>query len=152
MQMNNAFTRTATFEVNFSKPEIFPLLCPKLEEKWIPGWKCEVLHSRSGFNEPGAVFKTALPFGTELTWYTNVYDMDKGHVEFTLFSPDKIVFNFQIQVQPTQNNTCSLTFTHRFLPIGPAGNDLIETYKKEDFPARLHDLGRLMNIYLKRRI
>lgn len=149
--MNSEFTRTASFEVGFSMGEIFPLLCPKLEEEWIPGWKCEVLHSQSGFNETGAVFKTVQPFGTELIWYTNVYDMVKGHVEFTLLSPDTVVFNFKIRVQPVQNNKCMLTFIHRFLSIGPKGNNLIETYRKEDFPARLNDLGRLMTIYLKRK-
>jgi hypothetical protein len=149
--MNNEFTRTASIEVGFSMNEIYPLLCPKMEEKWIPGWKCEVLHSQSGFNEPGAVFKTLQPFGTELIWYTHVYDINQGHVEFTLFSPNTIVFNFKIRVQPVNKDKSLLTFTHHFLSIGPEGNNLIETYRNEDFPARLNDLGRLMTIYLKRK-
>ena len=31
--------------------EFFPLLCPKREEEWIPGWECETVWSHSGCNE-----------------------------------------------------------------------------------------------------
>jgi hypothetical protein len=77
-----AYERHGSFLVGHAKRAIFPLLCPKAEEAWIPGWQCEVLHSRSGRNEPGAVFRTVGAFGGEVIWYTREYDQARGVVEF----------------------------------------------------------------------
>lgn len=40
-------------------PEIlFYMLCPIREYDWIPGWKCNILHSRSGYSEYNTIFST----------------------------------------------------------------------------------------------
>jgi hypothetical protein len=146
--MNDIFTRTGSFEVRFSKKKIFPLLCPKTEEKWIPGWRCDVVYSISGVNEPGAVFHTPEAFGTELIWVTQTYNPETGKVEFTNFAPEAFIFNFFIKVEELAENLCRLTFTHEFKLIGAKGIELIETYRAEDFAARLNGLGKRMEKYL----
>lgn len=149
--MSREYTREGSFEVDFSKEEVFPLLCPKMEEKWIPNWECQVLYSLSGYNENGAIFRTENAFGVELIWYTNRYDILNGRIEFTCFAKDKLVFNFTIQVLQLSEKKCQLIFTHRFVAINKIGIDLIETYKVEDFKGRLSGLGKLMMIYLDKK-
>lgn len=78
------FSRTGVVHSDASIDEIFPLLCPKREEEWIPGWECETLWSKSGYNEAGAIFRTAKPYGTELFWNTLQYDKDRGIVDFLI--------------------------------------------------------------------
>jgi hypothetical protein len=148
--MIKEFSRTGSFELNFSKSEIFPLLCPKMEEKWIPNWECQVLFSLSGYNETGAVFKTEKPFGTELIWYTNEFNQETGDIEFTNFAQSKFIFNFIIQVKQLSEKRCRLTFTHRFKAISFEGSELIKAYETEDFQDRLTSLGKLIELYLKR--
>lgn len=145
--MKRDYTRTGSFEVNFSKEKIFPLLCPKMEEKWIPNWECQVVYSSNGYNETGAVFKTEKAFGTALTWYTNTYDQAKGIVEFTNFSED-LIFNFHIQVHPLSEKKCRLDFMHTFRALNEKGMALMDGYKSENFQDRLYGLGKLMTIYL----
>ena len=143
------YSRTGSFEIDFSKDEIFPLLCPKMEEKWIPNWECKVLFSLNGYNETGAVFKTEKAFGTELIWYTNMYDKDKGKVEFTNFSND-LIFNFIIYIHQISTSKCKLDFIHKFKALSNKGIGLINLYQSEDFQDKLLGLGRLMTIYLKK--
>jgi hypothetical protein len=45
--------RTGTIHVKATIEEVFPLLCPKREEEWIPGWECETIWSTTGYNEEG---------------------------------------------------------------------------------------------------
>lgn len=146
--MNRDYTRNGSFKINFSKTKIFPLLCPKMEEKWIPNWECQVLHSVSGYNEDGAIFRTEKAFGTELIWYTNRYDQVSGEIEFTCFAMDKLIFNFNIRVHELSEKKCQLTFSHKFIALSNEGIELIETYKVEDFQGRLSGLGKLIETYL----
>jgi hypothetical protein len=37
-------THTFDFTVPAAPEHVFPLLCPVLEYKWIPYWRCELLH------------------------------------------------------------------------------------------------------------
>ncbi|HOT15720.1 MAG TPA: hypothetical protein PK252_13255 [Bacteroidales bacterium] len=147
--MITELTRKGSFQVNYSKEEVFPLLCPKIEEKWIPGWKCQVIKSQSGYNEKGAIFKTETAFNTELIWCTNEYDIETGNIDFILFAKDKYVFRFNIKVVQNAPNSSELTFTHSFSSLSNEGSALIEAYKNEDFQGRLNTLGMLIETYLK---
>ena len=64
------FAREGVIDIRASLEDVFPLLCPKREEQWIPGWECETIWSHSGYNEEGAIFRTTKPYGTELYWTT----------------------------------------------------------------------------------
>ena len=50
------FEREGVIHSKGTVEEVFPLLCPKREEEWIPGWECETIWSKSGYNEEGAIF------------------------------------------------------------------------------------------------
>jgi hypothetical protein len=147
--MYQNFTRTGTFQVNHPKSKVFPLLCPKFEEKWIPGWRCDVIKSSSGFNEPGAIFRTDGPFGCKMYWCTQAYDFIAGKVAFVNFGTDVFIFNFNIDVEKSGQNSCRLTFTHSFCPISDRGRDLIQQFKNENFTERLNGLAQLMENYLQ---
>jgi hypothetical protein len=42
---------SSAFTVPAAPDRVFPLLCPVLEYRWIPTWRCEQLHSESGVAE-----------------------------------------------------------------------------------------------------
>lgn len=73
------------------KPEaVFPMLCPVLEEKWIPGWEYKRLHSKSGVNETGCMFQEMIS-GTHYfeepvtaTWTTILHDPAVREVTFII--------------------------------------------------------------------
>jgi hypothetical protein len=62
------------------------LLCPSTEYDWIPGFESELLHSKSGYAEYNAVFKTNV-FGPDETWICTRYEANKA-LEYTSISDD----------------------------------------------------------------
>ena len=146
------FIRSGSFEVKSSKEKIFPLLCPKMEEKWIPGWECEVIYSKSGYNEDGAIFKTQKPYGTELIWYTITFDMQNGIVNFLNFAKELFLFRFNIVIKKIYNEKSVLTFTQTFTPLSEKGIGMIDGYKNEDFKTKLSSLGNLIEKYLNKSV
>jgi len=144
------YQRTGEFYVNFSKEEIFPLLCPKMEEKWIPGWKCDVIKSESGHNEPNAKFKTQNAFNVALVWFTRIHNIDTGVIEFVNFAEHILIFTFSIHVFQLSENRCKLSFTHSFTALNDSGKKLIHDYSNEDFQSKLNGLGLLMESYLSK--
>lgn len=46
--------------INAPAADLFPLACPVLEYKWIPGWKCELIYCPNGKVEPGCVFNESM--------------------------------------------------------------------------------------------
>ena len=149
--MNRAaqFARTGVINCKAKLEEVFPLLCPKREEEWIPGWECETVWSHSGYNEEGAIFRTTNPYGTELFWTTLQYDMSKRLVDFLITAPHLYMFRFKIEISVNGDGFLKMTFTQVFTSISEAGNAFLERYKREDFAERLKRLEELINRHLQ---
>jgi hypothetical protein len=145
------YIRTGQFVVHAPIVDIFPLLCPKREEEWIPGWECEVIFSNSGYNEENAIFRTDKPYGTELYWYTMTYNLASRKVDFLITASHLYAFRFTIGIHSPTPDESILTFTQRFISVSDGGISLIEQYRQEDFQARLQTLGELMSHYLHAR-
>jgi hypothetical protein len=143
------YVRTGQFSVQAPIIDIFPLLCPKREEEWIPGWECEVIFSNSGYNEENAIFRTVKPYGTELYWYTITYDLARRKVDFLITASHLYAFRFTIDVHSLTPDNTILTFTQRFTPVSADGVSLVEQYRQENFQARLQKLGELMSHFLQ---
>jgi hypothetical protein len=142
--------RDGIIRVKATMEEVFPLLCPKREEEWIPGWECETIWSTSGTNEDGAIFRTTKPYGTELYWTTLQYDIKSGVVDFLITAGRLYVFRFRIEVRQDTSGLLTLTFTQVFTSVSEEGSALLDRYKGEDFAARLAALERFMVSHLRR--
>ena len=141
------FTRSGVIHCNATIQEIFPLLCPKREEEWIPGWECEVIWSDSGYNEEGAIFRTLKAYGTELFWTTLQYDISSKIVDFLITASNLYVFRFKIKLEKNDNGF-AITFMQVFTSISEEGNAFLERYRSEDFNGRLKNLEEFMNRHL----
>jgi hypothetical protein len=128
---------------------VFPHLCPKREEEWIPGWECETIWSNSGYNEEGAIFLTIKPYGTALYWTTLQYDRNKKIVDFLITAPRLYMFRFKIELSENRNGLLTIMFTQVFTSISEEGSIFIERYKDEDFKGRLKNLEEFMNRHLE---
>ncbi len=142
------FDRKGEINIRARVVDVFPLLCPKREEEWIPGWECETIWSHSGYNEEGAIFRTAKAYGTELYWNTIEYDILGGVVDFLITAPYLYIFRFKIHVASANDGLLTLSFSQTFTSVSEEGNDLLNQYEKEDFAGRLRNLGEFMNQYL----
>ncbi len=146
------FTRTGVIHCTAPIGDVFPLLCPKREEEWIPGWECETIWSTTGYNEPGAIFRTLKPYGTQLYWTTLQYDMALGRVDFLITAPGLFMFRFTIEVTAEgDGGVLALVFRQVFTPVSAQGATLIDRYRNDDYAGRLRELETFMTRHLAAR-
>jgi hypothetical protein len=143
------FMRNGVVHARGEIEDVFPLLCPKREEEWIPGWECETIWSKSGYNEEGAVFRTIKPYGTELYWMTLQYDIGSKTVDFLITAPRLYMFRFTIDIHAERVGLLNISFTQVFTSISEEGNAFLRRYQDEDYEARLKSLEGFMNSYLE---
>jgi len=143
------FMRNGVFQCKAAIEEVFPLLCPKREEEWIPGWECETIWSNSGYNEESAIFRTIKAYGTELYWHTLKYDMNRRVVDFLITAPHLYTLRFKIEISANGDSPLTITFKQVFTPISGEGNTFLTRYRSEDFEERLKSLEEFMNQHLE---
>lgn len=75
--------------------EVFPLACPVMEYKWIPGWKCDLIHCPNGHTETGCTFDEifSAPFLTgsiteKTRWTAVLYEPERFRVHYRLDNRD----------------------------------------------------------------
>ncbi len=142
------FSRSGVIRCRATIEEVFPLLCPKKEEDWIPGWQCETIWSHSGYNEDGAIFRTTKPYGTELYWNTVRYDIRERLVEFLIVAPGLFMFRFRIDVQPEADGELTLHFAQTFTSISADGSEFLQRYAGDNYADRLATLQNHLTAYL----
>ncbi len=142
------FTRSGVIHSKETIEDVFPLLCPKKEEEWIPGWECETIWSSTGYNEEGAIFRTIKPYGTELYWTTLHYDIESKVVDFLITAPHLYMFRFKIDLTTNNDGLLTITFTQVFTSLSEEGAAFLDRYRREDFEERLKNLEGFMNGFL----
>ena len=77
--------------INAPVDDVFPLVCPVMEYKWIPGWKCELINCPNGHVELGTVFNEissspvlADSIAQKTTWTAVFYEPENHRVHFRL--------------------------------------------------------------------
>jgi polyketide cyclase/dehydrase/lipid transport protein len=139
-------TRTDRFDVRARASEVFPLLCPVLEYKWIPTWSCELLHSVSGVAEEDCVFRTHFPDGDPMTWVVSHYEPPR-RIEFSCFVPDLYVMRLKIALTEEDGAT-RLEWTRRWLSVGPKGDRWIAGWSDAEHHQLMERLRDLLSHYL----
>lgn len=137
-------TVSAEMRLNHPAEAIWPLLCPVREYDWIAHWRCEVLKSESGVNEPGCVFRTDFPAEGPEVWLTSRFEPCE-RLEFVRTGPDRII-HFVIALAPDGDGT-RLTWTHHVTALTEAGNGRLKD-RPEAFAASAALLERMLGHYL----
>ncbi len=75
--------------VSAAPDRVFPLLCPVREYEWIEMWRCEMVHSKSGFAELDCVFKTRHG-DVEDVWTVSRYEPNEL-IEFVVSSAFRVM-------------------------------------------------------------
>ena len=139
-------TVSANMYLDFPAGEIWPLLCPVREYDWIEVWKCELVHSESGFNEPGCVFKTDFPpEGGEEIWLTSRFDVNE-RLEFVRTNAMRVI-HVVVMLTPDRQGT-RLTWTQHVTALNEQGNEYVAD-KPKTFAAQMTALEQMLAHYLK---
>jgi hypothetical protein len=131
-----------------STPEkIFPLLCPTREYEWIENWKCELIHSESGFAELDCFFTTEIPGEKNDVWYTDRYEANKC-IQFIRVS-EKRVIRYLISLNGNSDGTTTALWEQVVTALNEDGNQYIESLSDIDFSKHMKSLEKILNYYLE---
>jgi hypothetical protein len=117
--------KTAAFSLAASPQKVFPLLCPKRELEWVPGWEYEMVYSKSGYIEAGCIFRSSKLYGSEMIWTNVEYDSENFRVGFLNVVPGVMVLHYRIRLKKTAVENCEVTTEQIFTGLTEEGNRLI---------------------------
>jgi hypothetical protein len=143
------FERTGNFILQGKAKDIFSLLCPVLEYKWLPGWKCTMCYSDSGVAEMDAVFHTKENLGRTAVWTTITYQ-PHSFIEYLVVSGKDAVIRLSISLKENADNTTHVTWRMLFTATSfLAARVLKDAFTEEKFQKMMRDRKTELNHYLK---
>jgi hypothetical protein len=136
--------------------EVFPLACPVMEYKWIPDWKCELIHCPNGHAELGVVFNEifsapilADSVAQKTTWTAVLYEPEKYRVHYQLdnrISSSLYKIEFEAHGSDRTKNSLVMTYT----PINKRGIAAMEKGGKAKIELMLSILALMLKHYCEK--
>lgn len=123
MNSQHRLIRTHQQTINASPERVFPLLCPVREREWLPGWTCRMVHSNSGWAEPGAVFTTSGERG-ETVWLLSE-QVAPRRVAFVRFEPERVVVWCEIELAALAGGRTRVAITYTYTALDAAGEQAL---------------------------
>lgn len=138
-------TVSTTWQLDHSPEAVWPQLCPVREYDWIEPWQCDLLHSESGYNELGCVFRTAFPTegGPEI-WYTSRFEPFE-RIEFVRTNDTRVI-HYILELEEKDGGT-QITWTQHVTALNDNGREYIRN-KPELFASQMVPLEQMLDHYL----
>lgn len=100
--------------------KVFPLCCPVEEYRWIPGWKCRLIHCPNDKVESGTIFSevSSAPFllnsfRGKTTWTAVMHDPDNYKLHFRLDNEkSSSLYKIELQDDGQGGTAGTLDFTY----------------------------------------
>jgi hypothetical protein len=127
--------------------KVFPLLCPVMEEKWVPGWVTEKVISNTGVAEKNCVFITPFEPNSAI-WIVTKHDPVLYQVEMYKVTPDHTVGKLEISLLSDGSNKTRATISYEFTVIGLAGEKFLKEFTHEWYVDFMKNWEKAMNHYL----
>lgn len=133
--------------------KVFPLCCPVEEYRWIPGWKCNLIHCPNNKVELGTVFGeiSSAPFllGSfrgKTTWTAIVHDPDNYKLHFRLDNKNSSsLYKIELKDDGNGGTIGNLDFTYN--AINKRGNKLAERNMEEKIRIMLSVISTMLKHY-----
>lgn len=137
-------------QINQAPPDqVFPLLCPVQEAKWVPGWKYRLVYSKSGVAELGCVFATPNEDGSESTWVVTHYDPEGRSIAFVWTWPKMIATRLNIVLKPEGETQTAAHLSYEYTALSAEGEREVELYDRAWFEAKMKGWQTALNHYLE---
>ena len=139
--------------IDASVDTVFPLVSPIEEYKWIPGWKCKLVHYPRDIIAQGAIFIeiSSAPFlignyNGKTTWTVVEYEPENYKLHFRLDNKkSSSLYKIELSDDGQGKTKGKLDFT--FTAINIRGNQLVENKVEEKIHIMLSVLYTLLKYY-----
>jgi hypothetical protein len=140
-------TRNYTQHFQAAPDKVFPLLCPTREYEWIEPWKCELLHSASGYAEQDCVFRTRMPGeSSDDVWVISRHEPN-SRIEFVRVNGQRVM-SYAIILKTNDDGTTTAHNTQVLTALNADGNQLLNTSSDASFVFEMKMGEAMLNHYL----
>lgn len=127
---------------------VFPLLCPVMEAKWVPGWMPATVLSDSGVIEPDCIFITpSKPH--DAIWLVSRHDPVAWRLEMYKVAPEHSLTRLEIELSGEHDGTTSAAIAYEVTVLGAAGEKFVEEFTEEWYEDFMLSWEKAINHYLK---
>jgi len=144
-----------TYETRIGEPVdlVFPLACPVEEYKWIPGWKCDLVHCPHERVEQGTVFDehSSAPFlvgkaWAKSTWTAMLHEPDQHRVHYAIENvASQSLYKIELADDGSGGTRAQLDF--RYTANGPLGRKVIRNRGEAKINLMLQLLATMLRHY-----
>ncbi len=140
--------QTATIAIDAAADAVFALMCPVREYEWEPGWKTNLILSKSGLVEQDCIFTT--PGGAsagsseesgEAIWVTPFYDAENRRLTMIKATPGECVTRLDIAVTPEMSGAAA-TVSYEHTALSAAGRRIVDDHGAANFDAMMEGWKR----------
>lgn len=137
-------------QTNVAPPtEVFPLLCPVEEAKWVPGWRYRLIYSKSGLAEPGCVFTTPNEDGNDSTWVCTHLDSSTFRVGYVWVRPQFMTARLEIRLEPLGSTQTRALIRYEYTALSDAGANELRKMDETWFVQKMEGWQEAVNHYLQ---
>lgn len=149
MKKLNVDTKTV---ISAPADEIFPLICPVMEYKWIPGWKCRIIRF-PGQIGTGVQFKEFMSAPTlmdailqQTTWTVVEFQPDQHRICFRLENhQSSTLLSFSFEQENPDLTHCSIHMD--VTPVSTSGRHLLGDKAENKLKLLLLALQEMLKFY-----
>jgi len=132
---------------------VFPLACPVEEYKWIPGWKCDLVHCPHERVEQGTVFDeySSAPFllgkaWAKSTWTAVLHEPDQHRVHYAIENAaSQSLYKIELADDGSGGTQARLDF--RYTANAPLGRKVIRNRGQAKINLMLQLLATMLRHY-----
>lgn len=145
----------ANYETRIAAPveSVFPLACPVEEYRWIPGWKCDLVHCPNERVEQGTVFDeySSAPFlvgkaWAKTTWTAVLHEPDRHRVHYAIKNvASDSLYKIEFSDDGSAGTLAHLNF--RYSASGPRGRMVIRNRGEAKIELMLRILAIMLRHY-----
>ena len=129
--------------------EVFPLLSPEGEVRWLDNWKLRMIHSDSGKTEKGCIFSTNIGAEDETIWIVANYEPENGRVSFIQFPPNKNITEISIKVVQVGHDKSQSEIEYSFTPLTTNEHERLSISLDAEFKKRMESWEKALNHFLR---
>ena len=145
--IGQCFACHSMFGIEAPPERVFPLLCPVREHEWIPTWKAEMVHSKSGVAELDCVFRTNSSLEGNRTWICTNYAPPRT-IGYTSFSDLGYIMRLDIRLEARGENATHVSWSRRFIATNPTGEAWVKQLDTASASKATERLATLLGHFL----
>jgi hypothetical protein len=141
---------TASFEIQQSVEELFPLFSAEGEKLWVPDWDYENIMGKTELHEDYVfVTKSHDHAASDAVWVVKRYEPEQYLVQFYKVEPGEKLGVIEVQCSELNDSLTKVKVTYEYIGLSSRGNEFVAGFTLAEYEAFIDEWKGLLLSYFK---